>query len=133
MTIIAKGTELKGSLSVDGNIRIDGTVHGDITATDSVEIGKTGIVISTTIMSKSAIIHGRVEGHLVAPQHVTIGAKATLLGDLQTKSLVIEEGAVFHGTSTMMDGKDSKTVVPDKKDSKTVAPDKTETVSLKKS
>ena len=103
MTIIAKGTEMNGSLTVDGNIRIDGMVRGDITATDSVEVGKTGVVVGTTIQSKSALVHGRVEGHLVAPQHVTLGSKATLLGDLQTRSLVIEEGAVFHGTSTMME------------------------------
>ena len=112
MTIIAKGTEMNGSLTVDGYIRIDGMVRGDITATDSVEVGKTGVVLGTTIQSKSALVHGRVEGHLVAPQHVTLGSKATLLGDLQTSSLVIEEGAVFHGTSTMMEGKNGKKDVP---------------------
>lgn len=110
MTIIAKGTELIGSLSVEGNIRIDGTVRGDVTASDSVEVGKTGAVVGTTIRSKSAVIHGSVEGHLVAPQHITLGAKATLLGDLQTRSLIIEEGAVFHGNSTMVDEKSAKDV-----------------------
>ena len=108
MTIIAKGTELSGSLSIEGNIRIDGTVRGDITATDGVEVGKTGFVVGTTINAKTAVIHGRVEGHLISPQHITLGSKATLLGDLKTGSLVIEEGAVFHGSSSMMDGKDSK-------------------------
>lgn len=108
MTIIAKGTELSGSLSIEGNIRIDGTVRGDITATDGVEVGKTGLVVGTTINAKTAVIHGRVEGHLISPQHITLGSKATLLGDLKTGSLVIEEGAVFHGSSSMMDGKDSK-------------------------
>lgn len=108
MTIIAKGTELSGSLSVDGNIRIDGTVRGDITSTDSVEVGKTGMVMGATIQSKIAVIHGRVEGHIVAPQHITLGSKATLLGDLKTGSLVIEEGAVFHGNSTMMESESGK-------------------------
>ena len=108
MTIIAKGTELTGSLSIEGNIRIDGTVHGDVTATDGVEVGKTGLVSGTTINAKTAVVHGRVEGHLIAPQHITLGGKATLLGDLKTGCLVIEEGAVFHGTSSMMDGKGVK-------------------------
>lgn len=102
MTIIAKGTEVSGALIIDGNIRIDGVIRGDITATDGVEVGKTGVVVGTTIQSKTAIIYGRVEGHLIAPQHITLGGKAKLLGDIKTGNLVIEEGAIFHGNSTMM-------------------------------
>ena len=37
MTIIAKGAEVKGALNIEGNIRVDGTVNGDIKATDSIE------------------------------------------------------------------------------------------------
>jgi cytoskeletal protein CcmA (bactofilin family) len=102
VTIIAKGTEVSGAITIDGNIRIDGVVRGDITATDGVEVGKTGLVVGTTIQSKTAIIHGQVEGHLIAPQHITLGGKAKLLGEIKTGNLVIEEGAIFHGNSTMM-------------------------------
>ncbi len=108
MTIIAKGSVFTGSFSSEGNVRIDGTVRGDITTTDSVEVGKTGMVVGSTINAKTAVVHGRVEGQLIAPQHITLGGKATLVGDLKTGSLVIEEGAVFHGTSSMMDGKEAK-------------------------
>lgn len=108
MTIIAKGTEVNGSIHVEGNLRIDGTVHGDVTATEGVEVGKTGLVAGTTIQSKTAVIHGRVDGQLVAPQHITLGAKATFIGDLETRSLVVEEGAIFHGASKMMEDKGEK-------------------------
>ena len=108
MTIIAKGSVFTGSFSSEGNIRIDGTVRGDIATTDSVEVGKTGLVVGSTITAKTAVVHGRVEGQLIAPQHITLGGKATLVGDLKTGSLVIEEGAVFHGASSMMDGKEAK-------------------------
>jgi len=102
VTIIAKGTEVSGALIIDGNIRVDGVIRGDITATDGVEVGKTGVVVGTTIQSKTAVIHGRVEGHLIAGQHITLGGKAKLLGDIKTGNLIIEEGAIFHGNSTMM-------------------------------
>ena len=101
MTIIAKGTELNGSVDVEGNIRVDGTVNGDVKATDGVEVGKSGRIIGSTIESKTAIIHGYVESQLIVSQHVLLGGKSTLVGDLKTKSLVIEEGAVFHGNSSM--------------------------------
>ncbi len=101
MTIIAKGTEVNGVLSVEGNIRIDGAVNGDVKATDGVEVGKTGRIIGSSIDAKTAVVHGHVESHVTASQHVVLGSKSTLVGDLKTKSLVIEEGAVFHGNSTM--------------------------------
>ena len=103
MTIIAKGTEVNGSVDVEGNIRVDGTVNGDVRATDGVEVGKSGRIVGSAIESKTAIINGYVESHLTVSQHVLLGSKSTFVGDLRTKSLVIEEGAVFHGNSAMSD------------------------------
>ncbi len=103
MTIIAKGTEVIGSMDVEGNVRIDGTVHGDVKATEGVEVGKSGRIVGSAIDSKTAVIHGYVESHLIVSQHILLGGKSTLVGDLKTKTLVIEEGAVFHGNSAMAD------------------------------
>ncbi len=103
MTIIAKGAEMNGSMDVEGNVRVDGTVHGDVKATEGVEVGKTGRIVGSVIESKTAVIHGYVESHLIVSQHILLGGKSTLVGDLNTKTLVIEEGAVFHGNSAMMD------------------------------
>ena len=103
MTIIAKGAEMNGSMDVEGNVRVDGTVHGDVKATEGVEVGKTGRIVGSSIESKTAVIHGYVESHLIVSQHILLGGKSTLVGDLNTKTLVIEEGAVFHGNSAMMD------------------------------
>jgi cytoskeletal protein CcmA (bactofilin family) len=103
MTIIAKGTEVNGGMDIEGNIRIDGTVNGDLKATDGVEVGKTGRIVGSTIDAKTAVIHGYVEGQLNVSNHVLLGSKSTLIGDLKTRSLVIEEGAVFQGNSAMSD------------------------------
>ncbi|MXY98052.1 MAG: polymer-forming cytoskeletal protein, partial [Gemmatimonadetes bacterium] len=103
MTIIAKGAEMNGSMDVEGNVRVDGTVHGDVKATEGVEVGKTGRIVGSTIESKTAVIHGYVESRLIVSQHILLGGKSTLVGDLNTKTLVIEEGAIFHGNSAMMD------------------------------
>ena len=101
MTIIAKGAEVKGALNIEGNIRVDGTVNGDIKATDSIEVGQTGRIVGKSIVSKTAVIHGHVEGDLVASQNIVLGSKSTLVGNLKAKSLVIEECAVFHGNSAV--------------------------------
>lgn len=103
MTIIAKGAEVNGSMDVEGNVRVDGTVHGDVRATEGVEVGKSGRIVGSAIESKTAVIHGYVESRLAVSQHILLGGKSILVGDLQTKTLVIEEGAVFHGNSAMAD------------------------------
>lgn len=103
MTIIAKGAEVNGTMDVEGNIRVDGTVHGDVRATEGVEVGKSGRIVGSVIESKTAVIHGYVESHLIVSQHILLGGKSILVGDLKTKTLVIEEGAVFHGNSAMAD------------------------------
>lgn len=103
MTIIAKGAEVNGSMDVEGNVRVDGIVHGDVKATEGVEVGKSGRIVGSAIESKTAVIHGYVESHLIVSQHILLGGKSTLVGDLKTKTLVIEEGAVFHGNSAMAD------------------------------
>ena len=105
MTIIAKGTEVSGTLKIEGNIRIDGTVHGNVIATQGLEVGKSGRIIGESIDSKTAVIHGYVEGLLKVAERVVLGSKAALVGDLKTKSLVIEEGAVFHGNSAVSETK----------------------------
>lgn len=101
MTIIAKGAEVNGSIDVEGNVRVDGTVNGDVKATEGVEVGKSGRIVGSTVESKTAVVHGYVESRLIVSQQVLLGSKSTLVGDLKTKSLVIEEGAVFHGNSSM--------------------------------
>ncbi len=101
MTIIAQGTELNGSVDVEGSIRVDGTVNGDVKATECIEVGKSGRVVGSAIESKTAIINGYVEGRLTVSSQVHLGSKSTFLSDLKTKSLVIEEGAVFHGNAAM--------------------------------
>ena len=110
MTIIAKGAEVNGSMDVEGNVRVDGTVHGDVRATEGVEVGKSGRIVGSAIESKTAVIHGYVESHVIVSQHILLGGKSTLVGDLNTKTLVIEEGAVFHGHSAMAEDLDEPVV-----------------------
>jgi cytoskeletal protein CcmA (bactofilin family) len=89
--------KIKGTIKFNGLIRIDGKVDGKI-ITDNGEliVGETGTV-NATINTKSAIIEGRVEGKITASDKVVLKQKAHLIGDLQAKTLVVEEGVVFTG------------------------------------
>lgn len=101
-TIIGKGTKIEGTINIEGATRIDGTVTGKLIANDIVTVGSTGVV-KAEIRARSIVIGGRVEGNLVASEKVELQAKAELVGDITSKSLLVEHGAIFHGNSRMKD------------------------------
>ena len=101
-TIIGKGTKIEGTINIEGATRIDGTVNGKLIANDIVTVGATGLV-KAEIRARSIVIGGRVEGNLIASEKVELQAKSELVGDITSKSLLVEHGAIFHGNSKMKD------------------------------
>lgn len=101
-TIIGKGTVFSGTMNVEGTLRIDGTLKGEVNVSDTIAIGPTGEV-EANVKTKNAVISGSVKGNIHATERVELQAKANIMGDLVTKSLVIEQGAVFHGNCKMGD------------------------------
>jgi cytoskeletal protein CcmA (bactofilin family) len=106
-TMIGEGTVFEGKISVPHSIRIDGTMKGKMETTETLTVGNTG-VIEADIVAKSAIIAGRVVGNLSVEDRVELEAQASLVGDLKTRDLIINEGATFHGNCSMDNGKSIK-------------------------
>jgi cytoskeletal protein CcmA (bactofilin family) len=50
------------------------------------------------------VIGGKVIGNLTVHERVELEVNSSLIGDLNTKDLIINEGAVFHGNCTMDKG-----------------------------
>ena len=103
-TIIGKDTVFTGTLEVKGALRIDGNVNGKVISNDCVTVGATGIV-DAEIEAGTAIIAGKMNGNVVAVEKIELQAKCEMDGDLKTKSLVIEQGAIFCGACNMKDNK----------------------------
>jgi cytoskeletal protein CcmA (bactofilin family) len=102
-TIIGKGTKIDGTISIEGSTRIDGMVTGKLDSNDSVTIGPTGSVKAAEIRAKVIIVGGKVEGNLLADEKVELQSKCEVIGDISSKSLLVEHGALFHGSSKMKD------------------------------
>ncbi len=103
-TIIGKGTKIDGTINIEGPTRIDGTVTGKVISNDSVTIGSTGAVKAAEIKARIIIVGGKVEGNLIADEKVELQSKCEVLGDISSKSLLVEHGAIFHGSSKMKSG-----------------------------
>ena len=95
-TIVGKGSTLEGTFNINSSLRVDGNIKGRLTVGDSLTVGKEG-VIEADIETKKATVAGKIIGTLKASERVVLESSSTLQGDLKTKFLVIEEGAVFIG------------------------------------
>jgi len=99
-TMIGEGTIFEGKITVPHSIRVDGTMKGKMETAETLTVGNTG-VIEADIIAKSAIIAGKVVGNLSVEDRVELEAQASLIGDLKTRDLIINEGATFHGNCSM--------------------------------
>jgi cytoskeletal protein CcmA (bactofilin family) len=99
-TMIGKGTVVQGDMRVQDSIRVDGNVKGNITATDTVQIGKEGEV-EGHIHCRHAFLAGRVIGNILTQGKVVLETKAVVFGDIRATRLVIDEGAIYNGKCQM--------------------------------
>ncbi|MBN1983646.1 MAG: polymer-forming cytoskeletal protein [Chitinivibrionales bacterium] len=106
-TILGEGSVIEGSLTVPHNVRIDGTFKGKIETSEILTVGTAGVV-QADIKAKCAVIGGKIEGNLMVEEKVELESQSVLIGDLKSKNLIINEGAVFHGTSSMNYDKTNK-------------------------
>ncbi|MEE9606035.1 MAG: polymer-forming cytoskeletal protein, partial [Candidatus Scalindua sp.] len=97
MTNLTSDTNVKGTIKFGEAMKIDGKFDGELISDNGeLTVGKTGKV-KANVKVKSAVIEGRVDGNIKASDKVELKQKAHLIGDLQAKILVIEEGVVFVG------------------------------------
>jgi cytoskeletal protein CcmA (bactofilin family) len=101
-TVISKGVKIEGKLSCSGSIRLDGEVKGDISSQSTVIIGENGKV-NGQINAANISIGGKVVGTVRAKEKLTLDSKANLQGDIFTKIIAFESGAIFNGNCKMGD------------------------------
>jgi cytoskeletal protein CcmA (bactofilin family) len=99
-SILGENCKFTGDIEAKGTLRIDGVLDGKIEASDTVIVGKGGMV-KGEIHASHAIVSGTVEGNIFAKRKVELEAGSKLLGDVESVSLVIEDGVFFEGSSKM--------------------------------
>ena len=99
-TIIGGNSKVEGLLEASDPTRVDGLVQGKILSKSSVIVGEHGVVRGD-INAVEILIAGTVYGNLKAEQRIELTETGRVLGDLVTKTLVIDEGASFKGNCTM--------------------------------
>ena len=100
LNIFGKGTSVEGDISTLSSIRIDGKLKGKLICKQTLTIGPGG-VIEGEIEAENAIVGGAVNGKLHVKQKLVLESGSSMNGELRAGKLIIDEGAIFDGTSSM--------------------------------
>lgn len=104
---IGKSVQIRGELTGSEDLYLDGEIEGNIDLRDhSLIIGPNGR-IKAGITARDLVVHGKVEGNVTATGRVELRKSCTLIGDLSTQRIVIEDGAFFKGAIDIKE-KDTK-------------------------
>lgn len=99
-TLIGAGTTLKGDISSNSDLRIDGTIIGNISSTAKVVVGANGVV-EGDITGNQADIIGKVTGNVKAKDLLQLRGDSLVNGNLYAGKLQVEPSATFNGQCHM--------------------------------
>jgi cytoskeletal protein CcmA (bactofilin family) len=100
ITLLARGVELKGEIRVEGTVRIDGRLQGEVHTNGQVIVGEDGLVTGT-IHAGILICSGRIKATVTATERVQLLQPGILMGEVHCPVFSMEEGAKFQGLSDM--------------------------------
>lgn len=100
INLIGAGTVIDGDVRSVGDIRIDGTVNGNVISKAKVVVGSTGS-IEGDVNSQHADISGMIKGKITVSELTFLKSAARIVGDIVTGKLVVEVGASFTGSCNM--------------------------------
>jgi cytoskeletal protein CcmA (bactofilin family) len=98
---IGHGIKITGDISFSDRLQVDGRVSGKITSeSGTLIIGESG-QLAAKIDVGVCVVHGALDGNLIARTKVEIRRTGRIVGDVMTPVLIVEEGAIFNGAIKM--------------------------------
>ena len=98
-SFIGAKSSFKGNIKTEGTLRIDGSVEGNIEV-DWLILGETAD-IKGDVKARGIIVGGKINGNLSAKELIEIRSKGYLTGEIVTNKLVVAEGGILEGRSSM--------------------------------
>ena len=116
ITFFGKDAEFEGKLTFRGALRIDGHFRGEVEADGNLFVGVNGKV-EANLHVRRLIVCGEVHGNIIADEKIEICSPGKVYGNIQTPSMVLDEGVIFEGNCKMHPEGDIKEVLPAQADS----------------
>jgi cytoskeletal protein CcmA (bactofilin family) len=99
-TLISAGTTLQGDVRSENDLRIDGTINGNVISSSKIIVGPSGCV-QGNIESAQADITGRVQGNITVTELLQLRGHCQVEGDISSVRLQVDPTAIFNGKCKM--------------------------------
>src|SRR5512146_3074965 len=107
---IGKSVVIRGELTGNEDLYLDGDIEGTIDLQNhKLVIGPNG-KIKAGVTAREVVVHGRLEGNITATDRVELKKSCTLIGDVSTQRIIIEDGAFFKGAIDIKESSQRKPV-----------------------
>lgn len=100
-TLISAGTTLNGDVASESDLRIDGSVKGNVICSAKIIIGVTGM-IEGNITGQQADVSGHVTGNIEVKELLQMREECHVEGNIMAAKLQIEPNAIFNGRCQML-------------------------------
>ncbi|HEY4951305.1 MAG TPA: polymer-forming cytoskeletal protein [Candidatus Acidoferrales bacterium] len=108
LAILGPGLTVKGQISGDEDLQIDGKVEGSITLKGQrLTVGQNGEVVSD-VRARDVIVYGKVRGNLFAEDRIEVKKDGSVIGNITGGRVSIEDGAYLKGQVEIERGKSQK-------------------------
>jgi cytoskeletal protein CcmA (bactofilin family) len=96
-TYIAPNSEFQGTMHVEGDLLVDGILHGTVEVRGDVVISETGLIEGPELRARNLVVHGVLKARVALDGTLTLSRTARLEGDVSANALSIEAGAFYVG------------------------------------
>lgn len=102
-TLIGPSVKVEGDFVGEGDVVVEGMVTGKLKTKKNLRIGQNAQVLAS-VSAENALVAGLIQGNIKIREKLELTPTAKIKGDIQTKTLIINEGATFTGNCKMEQG-----------------------------
>jgi cytoskeletal protein CcmA (bactofilin family) len=89
---------VKGEITGNEDLHIDGSVEGLVQLEDRKLTVGASARLTADVIAREVVVYGNVKGNLRARDRIEIKKDGSVIGDLTTARIMIEDGAYFKGS-----------------------------------
>jgi cytoskeletal protein CcmA (bactofilin family) len=106
-TVFGKSMKIIGEVTSDEELYLDGDLDGKLDLRNRLTVGPNSKV-NANIKAQEIIVFGTIKGNVESESRVSLRTGASIVGDIKTAGIVIEDGAYFKGGIDISKNGDSK-------------------------
>jgi len=113
-TFLGPQTQIQGTISFEGGMRIEGKFEGDVISKSGDIIVGPQAIIKGDLKVGSALVMGEVKGCIEAETRIEIHPPGKMIGDIRAPFILIDPGVVFNGQCIVTNENDNNSETENK-------------------